>query len=242
MAIDRSDFLILASTLAAGGAGGWFFRDRSPDMRPPAPAPAPPPAVSAAPPVPSVPPWPSAVAVVDAAPAPVCSDDQGTPEQCPSIGPADEGMCNNLIYKRCQEFKGAFKPRVASNAVACLRALKGFERCDPLRINQCGHLALMAACPDAQAPLKGQLSSSSDSAPPSVTLVADASAAPTPVTTACARIFESCKNSPLGPTLADCRQTLSGLNDVGRANMVECASRHCSDRGLYLCEGVPKGR
>ena len=125
----------------AGGAGGWFYRDRSPDMRPPPPAPAP-----VAKPSTSTPPWPSAVAVVDAMPPAACDDSQGTPEQCPSVGPADEGICNNIIYKRCNEFKTAFKPKVATQAVACLRALKGYERCDPLRINQCGHMALMAAC------------------------------------------------------------------------------------------------
>lgn len=235
MAIDRSDFLILASTLAAGGAGGWFVRDRSPDMRPPLPAPAPPVKASA-----STPPWPSAVAVVDANPPAACDDGQGTPEQCPSVGPADEGICNNIIYKRCQEFKTAFKPKVATQAVACLRALKGHERCDPLRINQCGHMALMAACPDPAPPLKGQLSSAAETTPAKVTLSADSSVAASPVSTACESILKTCNNPPLGPTLSDCRQTLAGMNDLGRANMVDCASRHCTDRGLYLCEGVPK--
>jgi hypothetical protein len=235
MTIDRSDFLILATTLAAGGAGGWFFRDRGPDLRPP-PAPASP----SAGPVASAPPWPSAVAVVDSKPAPACDDSQGTPEQCPSVGPADEGICNNIIYKRCEEFKKAFKPRPATQAVACLRALKGYERCDPLRINQCGHMALMAACPDAAPALKGQLSSASDKDPPTVTLASDPSLPATPVATACEDILKTCNDPPLGPTMADCRQTLAGLNDVGRAQMIECASKHCTDRGLYLCEGVAK--
>jgi hypothetical protein len=235
MAIDRSDFLILASTLAAGGAGGWFVRERTADMRPPPPAPAPSPAK----PVASTPPWPSAVAVVDAKPPAVCDDSQGTPEQCPSVGPADEGICNNIIYKRCQEFKNAFKPKVATQAVACLRALKGFERCDPLRINQCGHMALMAACPDTSPPLKGALSSSSET-PPKVTVSPDSSVPATPIATACEGILKTCNNPPLGPTLADCRQTLAGMNDLGRASMIDCAGKHCTDRGLYLCEGVPK--
>jgi hypothetical protein len=238
MAIDRSDFLILASTLAAGGAGGWLYRDRGPDLRPPPPTPAPS-HVQAPAPSSSVPPWPSAVAIVDAEPAAACDDSQGTPEPCPSVGPADEGICPNLIYKRCQEFKAAFKPRVATNAVACLRALKGYERCDPLRINQCGHMALMSACPDAAPPLQGRLSSSADSTPAKVTVAADPSWAGTPVTSACETILKAC-NKPLAPTLADCRQTLAGLSDVGRANMVDCASQHCNDRGLYLCEAVPK--
>jgi hypothetical protein len=239
MAIDRSDFLILATTLAAGGAGGWFYRDRSPEPRPPAPTPAP----RAAPAAPSAstPPWPSAVAVVNAKAPPLCDDGQGTPEQCPSIGPADEGICNNIIYKRCQEFKTAFKPRVATQAVACLRALKGYERCDPLRINQCGHMALMAACPEPAVALKGELSGATDKNAPTVTVSDDPTAPATPVAKACESILETCKSPPLGPTLGDCKQTLTGLNDLGRASMVDCAGRHCTDRGLYLCEAVPKG-
>jgi hypothetical protein len=175
-----------------------------------------------------------------AASAPACDDSQGTPEQCPSMGPSDEGICPNIIFKRCTEFRTAFKPRVATQAVACLRALKGNERCDPVRINQCGHMALMSACPESAPSLKGQLSSVSDPAPPTVTLTADANAPAAPIATACESILKACSSQKAGPTLLDCRQTLAGLNDVGRASMVDCASQHCSDRGLYLCEGVTK--
>jgi hypothetical protein len=75
---------------------------------------------------------------------------------------------------------------------------------------------------------------------PQVTVSPDPNAPPTPVATACEGILKTCSNAPLGPTLTDCRQTLAGLNEVGRANMIECASKHCTDRGLYLCEAVPK--
>jgi hypothetical protein len=237
MAIDRSDFLILATTLAAGGAGGWFFRDRSPEARP-LPVSAPPPPRPSA----SAPPWPSAVGVVDpsVAAAAVCDDNQGTPEQCPSVGPSDEGMCADVILKRCQEFKVAFKPRVATQAVACLRALKGNERCDPARINQCGHMALMAACPEPVPKLVGQLSSPAAAEPPTVTLTSEPSATPSPVASACESILKACAKAPLAPSLGDCRQTVAGLNDVGRPNMVDCASAHCTDKGLYACEAVPK--
>lgn len=240
MAIDRSDFLILATTLAAGGAGGWYFRDRTqPPPPPPAPVAAPPPAPSAAPsatgPVP--------VTLVDAriASGPACDDSQGTPEQCPSVGPSDEGMCPNVIYKRCQDFKTAFKPRVAEKAVACLRALKPAERCDPARINLCGHLALMSACPEPVAPPKAQLESSAGKDPATVTLAVDTTAPVSPVATACENVLKACANQPLAPTLADCRQTLTGFNDVGRASMVACVSAHCADRGLYACEALPPG-
>lgn len=241
MAIDRSDFLILATTLAAGGAGGWFVRDREAKLQPPpAPAPAPAPKPSAAP----APTGPVPVTITDpkASAAPVCDDSQGTPEQCPSIGPADEGICANIIYKRCNEFKASFKPRVATNAVACLRALKGFERCDPIRINQCGHMALMASCPEPTPPLTGELQSGTGGTGgvATVTLTADPSAQPGPVAQACENIRKACNKSPIDPTLADCRQTLAGLNDVGRTTMVACASAHCTDRGLWSCEAAPK--
>lgn len=241
MAIDRSDFLILVTTLAAGGAGGWYFRDRTQPPPPPPPArlAAPPPPPSAAPTATG--PVPVTLLDTRTADAPACDDSQGKPEQCPSVGPSDEGMCPNVIYKRCQDFKTAFKPRVAEKAVACLRALKPNERCDPARINLCGHLALMSACPEPVAAPKAQLQSSDGKEPTTVTLAVDATAPASPVATACQSVLKACENQPLAPTLADCRQTLAGLNDVGRASMVQCVSQHCSDRGLYACEALPLG-
>jgi hypothetical protein len=242
LAIDRSDFLILATTLAAGGAGGWFVRDREASLRPPpAPAPAPAPVPSAA----AAPSGPIPVTITDpkASTAPVCDDSQGSPEQCPSIGPADEGICGNIIFKRCNEFKASFKPRVATNAVACLRALKGHERCDPIRINQCGHMALMNACQEPEPPLTGELlaGTGGTSGAATVTLTVDSNQKPpSPVAVACENIRKVCSKSPLDPALMDCQQTLAGMNEVGRANMVECVSKNCTARGLWACEGVPK--
>jgi hypothetical protein len=60
------------------------------------------------------------------------------------------------------------------------------------------------------------------------------------VAAACSSILRSCGEKSGNPTLADCRMTLAGLNDTGRANMVDCVSAHCSDRGLYACEAVAK--
>jgi len=116
----------------------------------------------------------------------------------------------------------AFKPKVAQAAVACLRRLKGNELCDPARVNGCGHSALMAACPDP-APTPG-------ASEPGVTQLAS------PVTTLCEGIPKGCAGDSLGPTLSDCRQTLSGMSDTGRSNMVACLSTHCRDRGLLGCE------
>jgi hypothetical protein len=172
--------------------------------------------------------------------AAVCDDSQGTAEECPSVGPSDEGLCPNIIAKRCSDFKAAMKPRVAAQAVACLRTLKGKERCDATRINQCGHTALMSACQEPPRPQKGQLHVASGTQPASVTIIPDPTPDPSPVAAACSSILRSCGEKSGNPTLADCRMTLAGLNDTGRANMVDCVSAHCSDRGLYACEAVAK--
>jgi len=148
----------------------------------------------------------------------------GTVEDCPAMGPADEGVCTNFAAKRCAEFKSAFKPKVAQAAVACIKTLKGNAACDPSRVNQCGHSALMAACPEPSPDPKRT----------------DATSAPvnSPVASACESILKSCAGQPLLPTLADCRQTLAGMTDFGRASMVECMTTHCGDKGLLGCEGL----
>lgn len=244
MAVDRAHFLVLASTMAAGGALGCE-RDPSSMRQPPA--------------APSVAPTPSAalnqalksgpllVEVIEppAASAAACDDSQGSAGECPSVGPSDEGVCANVIYKRCTEFKAAMKPRVAAQALACLNALKGNDRCDPARINQCGHAALMTACPEPPRPRKGQLTApaaneTARGETASVILTTDTTPDTSPVGAACASILRACGERALAPTLADCRQTLAGLNDVGRANIVECASARCVDGGLYACEAVPR--
>jgi len=207
MVIDRFNFLLIAGALASGGVGGWVFRGWLPTA-PTRRTAAAPMAVGS-----GLAPTASIAVRVDArvGTSAGCDDSRGTAEDCPTIGP--EGVCANIVLKRCQEFKAAFEPRVAARAIACLRALKPSDRCDFGRVNQCGHLALMAACPD-----------------PSSTLIADA----------CETIQKNCGGQPLSPTLVDCRQTVAGLNEVGRASMVDCVSAHCTDRGLYGCEAVLK--
>jgi len=239
MFVDRSKFLIMTGMLASGGLGSlacdrFANADRS----------APPPV--AAPTANALPALPTAVEIIEpvALPgAPVCDDSLGTPEECPSVGPSDEGVCPNLLFKRCGDFKVAMKPRVAAQAVACLRALKGNERCDSTRINQCGHAALMSACPEPTRPKKGQLqvSTSANGAQlATVTITPDTTPDPSPVAAACNNVMRSCGERSLGPSLADCRQTLAGMTESGRLNMVDCVSAHCLDRGLYGCEAMPR--
>lgn len=235
MSVDRANFLLMASALASGAGFGCdanFGRA----------APTPPPAAPSAAPAP-VPATPIVVDIVQPAAvtgAPVCDDSQGTPEECPSVGPSDEGICPNLIKKRCNDFKAAMKPRVAAQAVACLRALKGAELCDAARINQCGHAALMSACQEPPRAQRGEYVPAEGTKPAMVTIMTDPTPDPSPVTAACSAILRSCGEKSLSPTLADCRQTLAGMNETGRANMVDCVSAHCTDRGLYGCEAVPK--
>ena len=238
MSIERTNFLFIAGALATGAVGGWVYRDHDAGAARMALANATPPASASE----TTPPGPIAVTVMDARllAAPVCDDSQGTPEECPTLGPSDESPCANVILKRCQDFKAAFAPKVATQAVTCLRALRHSERCDPARVNQCGHLALMAACPAPTSPLKAQLQNAAGSEAPIVTIALDASAPASLVAGACESILKRCGSNPLNPTLTDCRQTLAGLNEVGRASMVECVSTHCKDRGLYACEAVLK--
>lgn len=231
MSVDRTTFLLIAGALAAAGCDTNFGRT-------PVPVPAAAPAPSAAQPA-----TPIAVDIVQpatAAGAPVCDDTQGADEACPNVGPSDEGVCPSIITKRCNDFKASMKPRVAAQAVACLRALKGNERCDAARINQCGHAALMSACPELPRAQKGSFQPANGTSPATVTVTADATPDTSPVTAACNNIMRSCGEKSLNPTLADCRQTLAGLNDAGRTNMVDCVSAHCSDKGLYGCEALPK--
>lgn len=227
MIIEKSGFLLMAGTLAAGGVGGWLAHDskvksdRAQYAEPPTTAIA---VTTAAPPA-------SAVDVTVAANVPtppICDDSMGTPEECPAMGPADEGVCTNFAAKRCAEFKTAFKPKVAQAAVSCLKTLKGNAACDPARVNLCGHAALMSACPESETV---KVAAVGDTAP---------IAQPSPVATACENIMKSCASTPLGPTLADCKQTLSGMTEFGRASMVECMATHCADKGLIGCEGVKK--
>jgi hypothetical protein len=145
----------------------------------------------------------------------------GAPGACPPPGwPAEEGGCGALPTKRCEDYKKALKPRVAERAVACIDALNAQQRCDPNRLNLCGHAALENAC------------SIVDDAPP----LEGADAGPDELTTQCKLIAHECEGVPLGSTLRDCRQTLAGMNALGRDRMAACMKTHCNDRGLLFCE------
>ncbi len=222
MHVDRGSFLMLVTTLAAGGGLGYLASEKNvvphlDDARN-KPPPAPPPVVPE-------PPKPN-LDHVDAAPAappppppaPVCDDSGGTPGACPPPGfPTIEGGCGSFAANRCAEFKQALKPRVAQWAVECLAKLTPAERCDEKRVNLCGHLAIMNACPD-QSPDAGD----------------------TPMTSQCLAIIGSCGPSVVAPSLAECRQVMNALNEVGRDRMVQCMKKHCFDRGLLYCEASAK--
>ncbi|HEY0468231.1 MAG TPA: hypothetical protein VGC79_28730 [Polyangiaceae bacterium] len=224
MIIEKSGFLLMAGTLAAGGVGGWLAHDAKAHRER---------TELAAPPTTAVPLVASAASATpvnssDHLPAPVvCDDNLGTVEECPAMGPADEGVCTNFAAKRCAEFKSTFKPKVAQAAVACIKTLKGNAACDPARVNLCGHNALMAACPEPNADL-------------TKTDATGAAPASSPLASACENIVKGCGAQPSLPTLADCRQTLSGMTEFGRASMVECMATHCADKGLLGCEGARK--
>jgi hypothetical protein len=109
------------------------------------------------------------------------------------------------------------KPRVAERAVACINSLNQSQRCDPNRLNLCGHAALMSACSIDESPIEPD-------------------AAPDEIATHCSTVLRECEGVVPGPTMRDCRATLSGLNSVGRDKMVLCLKTHCTDKGLLFCE------
>lgn len=151
--------------------------------------------------------------VVAVAPAPACDDSAGEPAACPQMtAPTDEGGCGGFATVRCADFKATMKPRVAQAAVACLNKLSRAERCDPKRVELCGHLALMNACDD--------------------------SAATSTVASACEKIAQTCGDSPLAPSKTECHLTMSGLRETGREAMLDCAKKHCFDKGVLGCEAV----
>ena len=218
MNVDRGSFLMLVTTLAAGGGLGYLASEKNvvphlDDTRnkpPPPPVVPDPPKVVVADAAPPAPPPPPA-----APPVPVCDDTTGTPGDCPPPGfPAAEGGCGSFAATRCAEFKQAMKPRVAEAAVSCLAKLTPQERCDEKRVNLCGHLALMNGCPDVAVPDAGD----------------------NVVTTTCKSIIEKCGASPVAPSLAECRQVVNAMNDVGRERMVQCMKKHCFDRSILFCE------
>lgn len=229
MNIDRGSFFMILSTLAAGGAVGyvaaekrvfpvvdtWVGRIPEPTAAPPAHVAT---AVVSAPPAVTVPPPPPPPA------APACDDSVATSiGECPGPGlPTIEGGCGNFASVRCGELKQSLKPRVASVALDCIGKLSPKDRCDPARVHLCGHLALMNACPDV-APAAART---------------DAGAVDTPVTTICHGIIESCGASSVAPSMTECRQLLSGMNDAGRDRTRACMKAHCFDRGLVGCEAA----
>ena len=213
---------MFVTSLAVGGAGGYIAseKDLVPhlDGKPPRGAAPPPPSATAEP--------APAVALSDAAPpaappvvdaGPTCDDSAGEPDPCPPPGlPTIEGGCGSFATVRCNDFKKTMKPRVAKAAIACLNKLNGAERCDPKRVDLCAHLALMNACEDMA---------------PTSTAIAS-----------CDSIARACASAPVEPSVLECRRSMAGLSEIGRDAMLDCAKKHCFDRGVLGCEAaaVPK--
>ena len=228
MTIDRGSFLILVSTLAIGGAAGyvtaekrlfpaldkWRGRPSETTPEPPRPIPIPTPIADAA---------PSAAAAPAPSAAPTCDDSAGMVPECPQPGyPTIEGGCGSFANLRCAELKQAMKPKVAQTAVTCLNKLTPQERCDSARVTLCAHLAFMNACPE-----RGDADAN-----------ASASGGAHAVTSACEAIIGGCGASPIAPSMAECEQLLSGMNETGRDRTRACMKHHCFDRGLIGCEAV----
>lgn len=237
MAVERTSFLYFVGALAAGGAGGYLLdqqinaKDRAASDRHAQDVAALDNAhqetVSAE----------TAAASAKLTSAVVCDDSIGAADCPPSGAPSasDEGICGgggSVAAKRCGDFKTAFKPKVAATAAACLKKLADKQVCDPTRANLCGHEALMLACQESPSATESTVTSVNVSASPPPT------APRSPVAAACDTILKGCADSVPGVSLADCYRTLSGMNDVGRANMTTCMRTHCGDKGLLGCEAL----
>lgn len=215
MQIDRGAFFLFLSSISAGAVGGYVASEKDvvPHLAGSSHAPAAKTEVLSAPAPARA--EPAAAPVASAAPAPACDDSVGEPAACPPMGdPTAEGGagCGGFAVTRCNDFKQTMKPRVAQAAVACLNKLSGGERCDPKRVELCGHLALMNACDDP--------------------------AAASTIAGTCEKIVQTCGASPLAPSQNECRLAMAGLREVGRDAMLDCAKKHCFDKGVLGCEAV----
>jgi len=218
--VDKGAFLMFVSSLALGGAAGYVAseKDLVPHIDKKTPPPAPTPIVAEAPK--DAGPPPPAVSAATAPPVidagPLCDDNgEATPEACPPVGyPTIEGGCGALTFNRCNDFKQVMKPRVAKAAIHCLNKLSPGEKCDPKRIDLCAHLALMNACEDK---------------------------APT-IEASCGQIERACAAASITPSKSECAHAMAGLREVGRDTMVECAKKHCADRGIVGCEAIGVGK
>ena len=215
MIIDRGTFFLCLSSLAAGAAGGYVASEKDvvPHLAGSVHEPASKTEVSSAPAPARV--EPVALPVAPVALAPTCDDSVGEAAACPPMpAPTAEGgvACGGVATTRCADFKQTMKPRVAQAAVACLNKLTAAERCDPKRVELCGHLALMNACDDP-------------------TLAST-------ITSTCEKIVQTCGASPLAPSQNECRLAMTGLREAGRDAMLDCAKKHCFDKGVLGCEAV----
>lgn len=237
MHVDKGGFLALTAALAGGGVVGYLVADRHQpktavdDSKPPVVQPAPPTEEEA-----------KAAAAAKAredrlAELQKCDDTVGAAEECPAMPDSTgEGMCGEGISwaaKRCADFKTAFKPKVAQAAVACLKSLKGAEQCDQARVNLCGHQALMSAC---QEEMPTEFLGATSTAPATFSKEAEPL---TGVAAQCDAIVKSCGSSAPATTYSECMQTLSGMNEAGRASAASCMKLHCGDKGFIGCEAAP---
>jgi hypothetical protein len=218
MKLETGTFFAMVAALAAGGVAGHYATKKGllPNGAPAEPAPA----VAVTPPPPAA---SSAVQANAIATAPSCDDTVGTAGECPPIGySAEEGGCGNFTNKRCKEFKEALKPRVATVAVECIARLTPAQKCEPFRVNLCGHLSLANACSVSEITQSGAASSREAQS----------------VGAMCEAIRKGCGGAGIAPSELDCRQTLAGMTEMGRSRMLQCMNAHCSDKGLLGCEAV----
>lgn len=170
MKIDRSLFLLLTGAIAGSAC---YINTQGPGSQPP-PTPSAAPSGTTAEPAPSVsptarrlskghlgrvgtpssegpePPPPSVPPPTDP-PAGACLDSApaATSPTCEGLAPDASCAPFAFVGQKCAAYNLYFKPKVAAQAVSCMKAFDGKALCSAGNTYTCGKNALLASCPDA---------------------------------------------------------------------------------------------
>jgi hypothetical protein len=221
MQIDRSRFLMLTASIAAGGcSGGQTQPVEVPEQTVVVVAPVPMPVGSAQAPIASAEPEPAAEEppppmiarpsdedMVDPAdqaliqaPA-TCGNTTGTVGACTGLRPAGP-TCESFLdtVEQCNGFVRGMQPRAASKAVACLAARSGRrDICQFDAGQKCAQEGVKAAC------------------------IEPFSAQP------CRTLMSSCSNNRFGKiSMQQCQRALSAVKGRNRPQLMTCMTESCS--------------
>lgn len=215
MQVERGRFLLFVSSLAAGGAAGYLLSEK--DVVPHLAGGAHDPKPVATVQVPETPPVgepaPTARTELTSAKAQAgqkaaCDDSAGDADECPPVGLPTEEGGCGALANTRCQ---DFKKTMKPRvAQAAVACLKKLKGGE-----QCDPKRIELCAHNAL------MNACDDSAAPSVTQSCDSIAA-------------SCT----GISKQECTMAMSGLRETGREAMLDCAKKHCNDKGILGCEAV----